>query len=153
MIQRIQSLYLFIVTMLSVVGLCTSVGRFVNDGVLVAKLYNLCMTMQPSGERDFAPWALFVLLLMVAVVSLFAIFLFRRRMVQIRLVIFSGLLLVGYYVALACFAWYLSDAISGMEFHVSWTAALPAVSLILEYLAFRAIMRDEMIVRSLDRLR
>ena len=34
-----------------------------------------------------------------------------------------------------------------------WTAAFPAAALILLYLAFRGILKDEMLVRSLDRLR
>ncbi len=151
MIQRIQSVYLFLIAVLSVVCLCTSVGRFSQEGVWVADLYNLWLTF-PTGVHDFAPWALFALLLPVAAIALGAIFLFRRRMLQVRLIIFSGLLLVGYYVALGVFAYVLGKRLES-DFTVSWSAALPAVALILDYLAFRAVMRDEMIVRSLDRLR
>ncbi len=151
MIQRIQSIYLLLIAVLSAVALCTSVGRFVQDGVLQGELYNLWLT-QIDGLHDFTAWALFALLLPVSIFSLLAIFLFRRRMIQVRLTIFCGLLLVGYYIALPVFVWLLSQRLDS-SFTVSWTAALPAIALILDYLAFRAIMADELLVRSLDRLR
>ena len=151
MIQRIQSVYLLLITALAVAGLCTSLGHFWQDGGEVIEMYNLWLT-QASGAHDFAPWALFALLLLVAILSFGAIFLFKRRMLQVRLILFSGLLLVGYYVAFGAFVYVLGGRLDS-HFTVRWTAALPAVALILDYLAFRAVMRDEMIVRSLDRLR
>ncbi len=151
MIQRIQTVYLLFISILSVVALSTSVGRFVSEGVQVAELYNLWLTTA-DGSRDFTAWALFGLLLLVAVLSFLTIFLFRRRMLQIRIIVFCGLLLVGYYIALGAFVWMLQQRLGG-SFAVSWTTALPAVALILDYLAFRAVMSDEMMIRSLDRLR
>jgi hypothetical protein len=43
----------------------------------------------------------------------------------------------------------------GLEAHFrpDWEGALPFAALVLLYLAFRGVMRDEMLVRSLDRLR
>lgn len=151
MIQRIQTVYFFLAAVLAAVGLCTPVGRFVCEGIPAGTLYNLWLTTAEGGH-DFAPWALFAILLPAAVLSLAAIFLFKRRMLQVRLSIFCSLLLVGYYVAFALFAYNLSARI-GASFSVNWTAAFPAVALILHYLAFRAVMRDEMMVRALDRLR
>lgn len=151
MIQRIQTVYFLLITALAVACLCTPVGRFLQDGLTAADMYNLWYT-RPDGSHDFAPWALFVILLLVAVLSFGAIFLFKRRMLQVRLSIFCGLLLVGYYLAFGAFV-YTGTQDFDASFAVGWTAALPAVALILDYLAFRAVMRDEMIVRSLDRLR
>lgn len=151
MIQRIQTVYLFLITVLSIVCLSTSVGHFSQGGVLVGKMYNLWLT-QVDGTRDFAPWAMFALLLLVATLSFFSIFLYKRRMLQVRISIFNGLLLVGYYIAYAVFVFILRRDYEA-DFTISWTASLPIISVILDYLAFRAIMKDELTIRSLDRLR
>ena len=78
--------------------------------------------------------------------------LFKRRMFQVRLSVFSSLILVGYYIVFGVFV-YVFKSRYDADFTLSWTAAFPAVGLILDYLAFRNIMKDELIVRSLDRLR
>lgn len=105
-----------------------------------------------DGLRVFSPWAMFVLLLLVVLSAFVAIFLFKRRMVQVRLSVFGGLLLIGYYIVAGVFV-YIFKARYDADFTLNWTAAFPAVALILDYLAFRNIMKDELIVRSLDRLR
>ena len=136
MIQRIQSVYLFLVAVCAVVCLCMPVGHFHQDGIGIADFYNLWLTMA-DGARVFAPWA---------------IFLFKHRMFQVRLSVFSSLILVGYYIVFGVFV-YVFKSRYDADFTLSWTAAFPAVGLILDYLAFRNIMKDELIVRSLDRLR
>ena len=145
MIQRIQSVYLFLVAVCAVVCLCMPVGHFHQDGIGVADFYNLWLTMA-DGARVFA------LLVLAAFTSFAAIFLFKHRMFQVRLSVFSSLILVGYYIVFGVFV-YVFKSRYDADFTLSWTAAFPAVGLILDYLAFRNIMKDELIVRSLDRLR
>lgn len=151
MLQRIQTVYLLLVTVCAVVCLCMPVGYFHQDGICVADFYNLWLA-PVNGAHDFTPWAMFVLLLLAAVSSFAAVFLYKRRMFQARLSVFGGLLLLGYYIVLAVFVYLFRSRLSA-DFTISWTAAFPAVAMILEYLAFRGIMKDELIVRSLDRLR
>ena len=91
----------------------------------------------------------FIILFVLMVAG--AIFLFKKRMLQVRMIIFNALLLIGYYIAYGVFAFILAKEWG--TFALGWSACLPAVALILDYLAFRAVMKDEMIVRSLDRLR
>ena len=151
MIQRIQSVYLLLIAICAIVGLCTLVGHLHQNGIETAECYNLWLTMA-NGTHVFSPWALFAMLTLVAACALIAIFLFKRRMLQVRFTIFGGLVLIGYYAVLAVFV-YIFKGRYDADFTISWTAAFPAIALILEYLAFRAIMKDELIIRSLDRLR
>ncbi len=151
MIQRIQSIYLLLIGILCIACAATPVGVFTQEGVTVAEMNNLWLT-DIEGVRSYAPWAMFTLLALAATLSLVAIFLFRRRMLQVRLCIFTGLLLIGYYIAYGAFVYLIGQELSA-GFTLSWTTSFPAISLILAYLAFRGIMRDELIVRSLDRLR
>lgn len=151
MIQRIQSVYLLLVAVCAVVCLCMPVGHFHQEGIGVADFYNLWLTMA-DGSRVFAPWAMFALLLVSAVSAFVAIFLFKRRMVQVRLSVFCGLLLIGYYAVFGIFV-YVFKSRYAADFTLNWTMAFPAVALILDYLAFRNIMKDELMIRSLNRLR
>ncbi len=150
MIQRIQSVYLFAVTILMVVCMCNPVGSVIVGENEISEFSNLCITTV-QGVKDYAPWALFVLLLLVAVLSFTTIFLFKKRMLQIRLTIFSSILLVGYYVTLVVFiTMMLSDETS---FVPSWMVCLPFAALVLNWLAIRSIGADEALVKAYDRLR
>ena len=123
MIQRIQSVYLLLITVLAVVALCMPMGRFLQDGVLTAELYNLYL-MPANGEAVYAPWALFALLLLVAISSFGCIFLFKKRMLQVRIIIFNALLLVGYYIAYGVFVYILGKTVLPVNIsHVIWNTA------------------------------
>ena len=149
MIQRIQSVYLLVVTILMVVCMCSPVGSIIADTQEISEFGNLCITL-PDGTKDYAPWALFVILLIVAVFSFGTIFLFKKRMLQIRLTIFSTIMLVGYYMALVAMIFMLAE---GTSFTPSWTICLPFVGIILNWLAIRGIGADEALVKAYDRLR
>ena len=149
MIQRIQSVYLLVVTILMVVCMCSPVGSIIANTQEISEFGNLCITL-PDGTKDYAPWALFVILLVVAVLSFGTIFLFKKRMLQIRLTIFSSVVLIGYYMALVAYIFMLAEEAS---FSPSWTICLPFVCLILNWLAIRGIGADEALVKAYDRLR
>ena len=149
MIQRIQSVYLLVVTILMVVCMCSPVGSIIASTQEISEFGNLCITL-PDGTKDYAPWALFVILLVVALLSFGTIFLFKKRMLQIRLTIFSSVVLIGYYMALVAYIFMLADEAS---FSPSWTICLPFVALILNWLAIRGIGADEALVKAYDRLR
>lgn len=151
MIQRIQTVYLLLAVVAVVIALTGEVGHFHREGIEIAGFNNFFLALS-DGVKSWSPWALSVLLILPAVLSSLAIFLFKRRMVQVRLTVASALLLVGYYIVFAVFV-YIYKGQYDADFTLHWTTGLPAVALILEYLAFRGIMKDELIVRSLDRLR
>lgn len=176
MIQRIQTLYLAVAALLCVACLCLPIGHFFNnDGEDVALLYNLwvhvpyagpvgstintssevaspILAEEAAGQHLFTPWALFAQLLLTATFLVFSIFLYRTRLVQSRLAMLCCILLVLWYVVYTVFAVHLTTSY-GLNFSSKLWAALPAVACIFSYLAFRAILKDEALVRSLDRLR
>lgn len=117
----------------------------------VADMYNLWI-VRPNGSHDFQVWALFPLMLLVSALSFIAIFLFRNRLLQMRLCVFSILLSVGWYGVYGVFAYLLSQQFD-CPFRVHWAASMPFVAIVLLALAFRGILKDEKLVKSLDRLR
>ncbi len=174
MIQRIQTLYLLAAALGCIACLCLPVGQLVNaSGDTVATLYNLWVhvpyapgmdtlvqdgTAEPvlaevaEGQHLFTPWALFALLVLTATGLLFDIFLYRTRLVQSRLAMLCCILLLGWYGVYTAFVFLLGERFAADFSPTPW-AALPAIACICSYLAFRAILKDEALVRSLDRLR
>ena len=128
MIQRIQTLYLLICLVLTVV----------------------CVVFEVKAENH--PWALTAIMVVTGVLEFMGIFLFRRRALQMRVCTFCIILLLGWYATYVAFAYMVGEGLVG-EFRPQVRASIPAINAILLYLAFRGILRDEMLVRSLDRLR
>ncbi|ADV44107.1 DUF4293 domain-containing protein [Bacteroides helcogenes] len=152
MIQRVQSVYLFVVTILLVVAICMPVGKFIEaDGITENVFKPLGVSMAEGGFQS--TWGLFGILLLSTIIAFCTIFLFRNRMLQVRMTIFSSILLIGYYIAFVIFVFILKNNFDTMTFRLGWALCLPAISIILNYLAFRAIYRDELMVKAADRLR
>ena len=159
MIQRIQTLYLLLATILIVVCMSSCIGYYISEDGETGRLFNLgCWCAKDEGcyllSSRGGSWALFFILLIESTLSFLNIFLFKYRALQMRVCTFCMILLVGWYATYAFFAWYFLDAFyTEVSFRVAVWASLPCVSIILLYLAFRAILKDEKLVRSLDRLR
>lgn len=151
MIQRIQSLYLLLTAILVAVAAFMPMGRFVMADGWTSAFRPLGLDM-PSGAFQ-STWGLFGILLLSAIIALGTIFLYINRTLQIRLTVLSTLLLVGYYIVFAVFAFMLKGGIEGASFRIGWALCLPAVGIILNYLAFRGIYADEVLIKSLNRLR
>ena len=152
MIQRIQSVYLLLVTILLVVAICLPVGQYIGtDGVTTHIFKPLGVTLANGTFQS--TWGLFGILLLSAIIAFCTIFLFRNRMLQVRMTIFSSLLLIGYYIAFFVFMFMLKNDLVAMNFQLGWALCLPVICIILNYLAFRGIYRDELMVKAADRLR
>lgn len=149
MIQRIQTIYLLAVAILMIICMCNPVGAILSSSNEISEFSNLSITF-PDGTVDYSPWALFAILLIVAVFSFVTIFLFKKRMLQIRLTIFSSVMLIGYYLTLLAYIFMMADDTS---FSPSWVVCLPFVCIILNWLAIRGIGADEALVKAYDRLR
>ena len=161
MIQRIQTLYLLAAFALCIGCLCSPIAHFVpcETGILAelfgsyskVDMYNLWFVSEGKHVFYFCPVLMGLLVITTALVFI-DIWLFKHRALQMRVASFCMILLVFWYIAYCVISFYLiSPAMTLYRPH--WTAALPAVAFILLYLAFRGIQKDEMLVRSLDRVR
>lgn len=152
MLQRIQTLYLLAAVAACMLCLSSCVGHLIGgDFQGMADIYNLWIRT-PEGGHSFQVWALFALMLLATTLSFVCIFFYKNRILQMRLCTFSILLLVGWYIVYGVFAYLLSSSFEA-TFRVHWTASLPFAAIVLLVLAWRSILKDEKLVRSLDRLR
>ncbi|MBP5197378.1 MAG: DUF4293 domain-containing protein [Bacteroidaceae bacterium] len=144
MIQRLQSLLMF----------CSAIiAGCVSFFCPLARL-----TVTAGFTQDLTGWSylpLGIVLAMVSVLTLGDIFLFRKRALQMRVMTFTIILLVAWYALYGYAYWQLTKETgdSGMFMNVCVPAALPFCCLVLNYQSFRLILKDELLVRSLDRLR
>lgn len=151
MIQRIQSVYLLVVTVILAFSMFLTTGFFsVDSGVTQQVLMSLGVTL--TDGTVYSTWGLFVLLLLSSIISFVTIFLFKNRPLQIRLSIFNTIIMIGYYGVLAFFVWKLQSSLAA-SFSMNWAICLPLIALILNVLALRAIGKDEVLVRAADRIR
>ena len=94
MIQRIQSVYLLLVAILLVVALCLPVGQFIGPDGIAAHIFKPLGVTLADGNFQ-STWGLFGILLLSAIIALCTIFLFRNRMLQVRMTVFGSLLCSG----------------------------------------------------------
>lgn len=149
MIQRIQSVYLLCAVALLVASLCLPLGYFTDS---MGVVYTLTPLAIDSVNVSQATWGLFCLLLLSAIVGTATILLFKNRPLQMRMTIFNIILLVGYYITFFVFYWILKSDLEA-SFRIHWALSFPLVAMVLIYLAFRAIAKDEIMVKAADRLR
>lgn len=152
MIQRIQTVYLIIGVILSILCLSMQIGTFASDNLIAAREYNL-WCVNADGSMSFEQWPLFAVLLLSAALAVYAIFLYRKRLQQARLCIFSTLLVILWYILYFAYGYALIDHDTTVSFTPGLTAILPLLSMVLYILARRAIRADERLVRAADRIR
>ena len=90
------------------------------------------------------------------VLPLITIFLYRRRLLQIRLCAVAMVLMLGVVAMEAIYYFLCARLFADFAFHTQGfrpAIALPIVGLFFMYLAARAIFRDELMVRAADRIR
>ena len=151
MIQRIQTVYLALAFILTAVGLSLPIGQFGAESFGEGTLYNLWATM-PDGKHDLTYAPLFATLLLTTPVVIYAIVTYKRRMLQARLCLAAILLYLIWYVLLSVFSFRI-ESNYGVSFSYHLQAVFPAISIILTFMARKAIIKDEKLVRAADRIR
>jgi len=152
MLQRSQSLYLLGVFILAILMLTGPLARFMTEGSeLVLKYSGL---FGAGGERvELATWPLTLFFSVVAALSFLNIFSYRNRIRQIRLCIFLIFLGAGMVGMMFYYTWVVKNSIETTQTLYLWRFVIPPICIIMLYLAFRRIRRDELMVKAYDRIR
>ncbi len=155
MIQRIQSLYLLLTTILSLIFPIGSVLKFINTSGSVIKVTFAGV----EGDTDILNSSIIsgyiffqILIILIPVLALITIFLYKNRKVQLwftRSLITSLMVFIcitGYYI-------YMIPVSYNVSFSPEIQMVIPVISLIFSFLAYRGIKKDDNLVKSYDRLR
>lgn len=150
MLQRIQTVYLLLASICMVVSLLTHLAVFAMGGEIVTFE---AMGFYLNEEIIFSTWGLFIIGNISAVLSVIIVFLYNKRMLQIRLAGMNLFIILGYY-GLAGFYVYMRNPEAGSVFqNIGIGLITPFIALVLIYLAIRKIGADEALIRSLNRIR
>lgn len=155
MIQRIQSLYLLIATVLLFLVFCFpfSVLHDANGGIY-SLVYNGLKQQTSNGWLQIKINYLSLLaLLFTNTVTFFAIFMHKNRKLQMK---FCWISIVSAFLLFASFFirhWQTLSELNISNSNFSVSAILPLISAILTYMALKAIKKDDDMVKSIDRIR
>ena len=154
MIQRIQSLYLLAATALLAAALCLPTAAFSKEDIeLTLTAFRLS---DASGAYEESAIWMGILFVLSAALPFATIFLYGHRMLQIRLCGVELVLLVGdtVFIVIYCLLAGRVAGCAGFPFDALRAGAvMPLAAIVPVVLAMRAIFRDELLVRSLDRIR
>ena len=157
MIQRIQTLYLLLVVIVGIVQCIIPLGGFLTADAVWCE-WQFAAWRFHTGEQILSTWAMAVLLAVIPAVAFATIMLYKKRILQMRLSIFNIMLMIGYYLLYFYYYWLVKQYVVADTETIRMAAmamgsALPMVQMILTAMALRRIWKDEVLVRSLNRLR
>jgi hypothetical protein len=154
MIQRIQTIYLLAALIL--IALCFFIPVAVisvPDGqIFTFDINGFRLITQNSSEYINKPVAIFISGLLISLLYLLIIFSYKNRPLQMRLCIYTLVFSLG----LGFMLYWLLHQVQkeqGAEIMYKIGMVFPVISAILSFLAYRAIKKDDELVKSYDRLR
>ena len=109
--------------------------------------------LMEGGELVVSTMPVNILVIVTALMLLINLFLFRNRKLQIRLCVYSIILEFGM-IGLMYYFWVvIFRQLEVDSYLIKIPVVFPAVAIILTYLAFRGIRTDEILIRSIDKIR
>jgi len=158
MLQRIQTVYISLAAIASFLLFFFPLASFYHEEYGNYNFYIIGMqSMDPDPNAVFSKWftapLVFIIILSI-LLDIATILFFKKRYLQIRLIAFSGLLLIVFLMIVFFFyAARIKESIHIEPEYKMFGMMLPLVSLVLLILANYAIRKDEAMVKSADRLR
>jgi hypothetical protein len=159
MIQRIQSLFLLAVTVSCFILVIHPIAYVFLKGDSIANFtsFGLRTTKEPA-EMLIRALPIAFMATISGLMSLLTIFVYQQRLLQMKLCGYNILLTV--LLIIVIFLYYFSIKDKSIIDHVfivtkslSYPILLPFVNIILLFQSFRAIRRDDMLIKSYERLR
>lgn len=166
MIQRIQSVYLLVAALLLQSLFFFPIASFsvfseATEAVIKFMPFGITTTELNTPEELVPTFYYGILLSLAVLLTVLALFSFKRRWIQIRLCFFVMVLelgvqiFIGYYCFKANSLPQLYKSVSADATGVVFSpvCVVPIAAIVLTYLAFRGILKDELLIKSLNRIR
>lgn len=151
MLQRIQTVFLLLASASMLVASVTPLASFFYNGELV--VFEAIGTYMNDTLHDIT-WGLFALGIISSVLALVTIFLYKNRILQIRISVFNLIVMLGFYLYFGFLMYQLHTSTVDLEFRkIGIGLIMPLIAIIFIILAIRNIGADEVLIRSLNRLR
>lgn len=157
MIQRIQSVFLLVAAIVSIILLFIPIGDiYTAEAQYTFTCFNVHLV--PDGKVIMSTLYIALTLIVSACISIYAIFKYKDRMKQTRIV---SLNMLVFLIAVMLMIWLFPDFIfprkglmqDGELFRFNYWIMIFVIPPVCMFLANRFIRKDERLVRSADRLR
>ena len=154
MIQRIQTVYLFVALLLIVAMFFTySVHLITPDGnIFMLNLTGYYTDIDGEKIMDQQQYGLSFMGGVMSLLTAITIALYKKRVIQMRFCLYNIVFGIGLSGIMAMQIISNRNAMSA-ELFMQVPIVFPAIFAILSWLAFRAIRQDHLLVTSMDRLR
>lgn len=152
MLQRPQTLYLLGVFILSLFLITGPIALFTLDGGEYILKHSGIFVLE-GNKLQVVTWPLSVIFILVTALAFLNIFFYRNRIRQMRICIFLILLHAGTVGMIFYYIFVTRNHLEGAQVLHQWRIVIPPIAIILLYLAFRRIRRDELMVKAYDRIR
>jgi hypothetical protein len=160
MIQRIQSLFLLAVTVSAFLIVFHPIAEMNMSDRSLAEFTSIGLRSleEPEGIL-YSAYPIAILAIISAIMSFTTLVLYKQRLLQMRLCGYNIILTI-LLIAVVFFYYFIlaRNLIVGNNLHIvsksfQYPILLPFVNIILLFQAFRAIRRDDLLIKSYDRLR
>lgn len=155
MIQRIQTVYLAVAAALGGLLLNGPIVSLVGpDSALYHLFWKGIIRESETGMLSIVEKTLPLSMITILVPLLFilSIFLYSRRKLQLRVTVFATLLMAGVMILMVYYIWFAGNRLDA-DYLFNIKLTFPPVGVIMGYLAFRGILKDELLIRSYERFR
>ena len=150
MIQRKQTVFLFLAAVFGILVMCMQLATVSFEGLTTYRIFSLWALGQGSA-RSFVPCPLFILMLIASTVSVCTIFLYKRRPLQAKLCMVNIFIMLLWYIAMIVVSKQLAPDAANFQLEIA--SSFPAVIAILLFMARKGIIADERLVKAADRIR
>lgn len=151
MLQRIQSLYLLAISLISISLFFLPIAGYLDDTFILTLLgVRTTIPVNPFQTPNVIP--LLIINSLLFIFTTITIFLYTNRPLQLRLC--KSILLTNTVFIVIIF--FYADDIASLflsKANYKFAAGLPLITFVLLFLATRAIKKDEALVKSAERLR
>lgn len=157
MLQRIQTIWLLISSALMSVAiflpLVTITGMYgpCLDSSIVIRSY--VIDRFACEPYPVSAYTLCIFMALTALLSLVIIFLFNKRKLQIKLTHYSFILKMALLVVIVFYTYMLAGTFEDETIRPNLGTPFVVIAMIFDWLAVKAIRKDEDLVRSVDRIR
>lgn len=147
MIQRIQTLYLLIsIIILGLLFILPFAEIAAGNDIYLFNYKGILL----DGVLKENGIAISIFISLIIGIHVYVISNYKKRIRQMRLLVFTIILLIGLF---GLFFFFTSYSFENAQISYKISMSFPLIAIILDYLAIRGIGKDEALIRSIDRIR
>ncbi len=156
MIQRIQTIYLFVAAIMMGLMFLFPLSEILmpDNSIFIVDFYEISQEKTNTEAVNAEVLLPLSVLLSVITLSIFLnIFFFRSRKIQMKVCIYNIVMMLGLIFLVYYYTEQVAEIHKPATVNYTFPMIFPIISSVLTFLAYKGIRNDEQVVRSLDRIR